>query len=133
MANRLWARFFGRGLVHPLDQMHSHNPPSHPELLDELAKELIRSGYDLRRMVQAIVLTDSYAHSIRHADASSLAPEWFAVAVPRALTPRQLAISLRMAGTNPEQSIGLSSADWSTKREQLERQADGAGQATNNS
>ncbi len=30
LANRLWARFFGRGLVHPLDQMHSHNPPSHP-------------------------------------------------------------------------------------------------------
>ncbi len=124
IANRLWARFFGRGLVHPLDQMHSHNPPSHPELLDDLTAELIRSGYDLRRLIQALVSSDTYSQSIRHADASSLAPEWFAVAVPRALTPRQLSLSLRVAGTNPDQLLGLDSDDWFDKREQLEKQAD---------
>ncbi len=125
IANRLWARFFGRGLVHPLDQMHSHNPPSHPELLDELTAELIRSGYDLRRLIQAIVLTNSYAQSVRHTAASTLAPEWFAMAVPRALTPRQLSLSLRIAGANPTKLTGLQGEDWTTKREQLERQSDG--------
>src|SRR5262249_29132485 len=33
IVNRMWHRFFGLGLVNPLDQMHSANPPSHPELL----------------------------------------------------------------------------------------------------
>jgi hypothetical protein len=125
IANRLWARFLGRGLVHPLDQMHSHNPPSHPELLNELTLELTQSGYDLRRLIQAIVLTGSYSQSIRHTAASSLAPEWFAVAVPRALTPRQLSLSLQVAGANPTKLTGLQGEDWTAKREQLERQADG--------
>ncbi len=116
---------FGRGLVHPLDQMHSHNPPSHPELLEDLTADLIQSEYDMRRMIHALVSTDSYARSIRHADASSLAPEWFAVTIPRALTPRQLAISLRVAGSSPDKMTGISSEDWSSKREQLEKQADG--------
>src|SRR5690606_589380 len=40
IVNRLWFRFFGRGLVMPLDQMHSANPPSHPELLSWLARDL---------------------------------------------------------------------------------------------
>ncbi len=125
IANRLWARFFGRGLVHPLDQMHSQNPPSHPELLDELATELCQSGFDLRRLIQAILLTDSYSRSIRHGAANSLPPEWFAVAIPRPLTPRQLSLSLRVAGANPTQLTGLLGEGWSDKREQLERQADG--------
>ncbi len=125
IANRLWARFFGRGLVHPLDQMHSHNPPSHPELLDELSRALVDSKYNLRYLIQAIVLSDSYARSIRHADASSLAPQWFAVAMPRAMTPRQLSLSLRVASANPTKLTGLASDEWTKTREQLEKQADG--------
>lgn len=124
IANRLWARFFGRGLVHPLDQMHSRNPPSHPELLDELASELCQSGYDMRRLIQAIVSTDSYGRSIRRVGSSSLASGCFAVATPRALTPRQLSLSLRVAAANPTQLTGLQGEGWSNKREQLERQAD---------
>ena len=37
--NRMWGHFMGRGIVHPVDDFGPHNPPSHPELLDELAKE----------------------------------------------------------------------------------------------
>src|SRR5262249_39270209 len=39
VVNRLWLRFFGRGLVSPADQMHAENPPGHPELLDRLARD----------------------------------------------------------------------------------------------
>ncbi len=39
--------------------------------------------------------------------------------------PRQLAISLRVAGSSPDKMAGISSEDWSSKREQLEKQADG--------
>ncbi|MCS7045056.1 MAG: DUF1549 and DUF1553 domain-containing protein, partial [Gemmataceae bacterium] len=52
LVNRTWHRFFGRGLVMPLDQMHAANPASHPELLAWLARDTIAHGYDLRRLVR---------------------------------------------------------------------------------
>ena len=42
MANRIWGHFFGRGLIHPIDDARSTNPPSHPELLDALAHDFVR-------------------------------------------------------------------------------------------
>ena len=50
IVNRIWYRLFGQGLVMPLDQMHSANPPSHPELLAWLARDMATHGYDLRRL-----------------------------------------------------------------------------------
>ncbi len=127
IVNRLWARFFGRGLVHPLDQMHSQNDPSHPELLSELASEMHKSEYDMRRLIHAIVLTKAYARSIRHESAGEpMADDLFAVAVPRPLSPRQLALSLRVAGQSPEKKNGLiGSEDWPRQRDELEGQAEG--------
>ncbi len=52
IVNRIWYRLFGQGLVMPLDQMHSANPPSHPELLAWLARDLADHGYDLRRLIR---------------------------------------------------------------------------------
>jgi hypothetical protein len=126
LVNRTWARFFGRGLVHPLDQMHSQNPASHPELLNELADEVAVSGFDVKRLVHAIVLTKAFARGVRTESAAGPAPELFAVAVPRPLSPRQLSLSLRVAGRSPDSLTGLvGEEDWSKKRDELERQADG--------
>jgi hypothetical protein len=63
IVNRIWAMFLGRGIVHPLDQMHSGNSASHPELLDWLARDLISHKYDLQRLVRGIVLSQAYARS----------------------------------------------------------------------
>ena len=63
--NRIWHRLFGQGLVMPLDQMHSANPPSHPELLAWLARDLADHGYDLRRLVRGLVLSRAYARGSR--------------------------------------------------------------------
>src|SRR3984885_3927797 len=65
IANRLVHRFFGRGLVMPLDQVHSENPASHPELLDWLARDLAEHGYDLKRTMRGLVLSNAYARSSR--------------------------------------------------------------------
>ena len=65
IVNRIWHRLFGRGLVMPLDQMHSANPPSHPELLAWLARDTIDHGYDLRRLIRGLVLSRAYARGSR--------------------------------------------------------------------
>src|SRR5262245_3459988 len=69
-ANRLWYRFFGQGLVMPLDQMHSANKPSHPDLLAWLARDLAGHGYDLRRLVRGLVSSRAYARASRSDDPS---------------------------------------------------------------
>jgi hypothetical protein len=62
MVNRLWAHFLGRGIVHPIDDARSTNPPSNPELLDALANDFIASGYDVKHLIRTI--TKSYAYRL---------------------------------------------------------------------
>lgn len=122
IANRLWARMFGRGLIHPLDQGHSENPPSHPELLDLLAKDLREHNFDLRRTLHAMALTDTYARSA--SVESPPPPEVFAGALPRPLSPHQYSLSLLIASADPSSLLGLSDPDWAKKREELERRSE---------
>jgi hypothetical protein len=63
--NRVWAWFFGRGLVEPVDQMHSGNPASVPKLLNELADDFAVQGYDLQRLVRQIVMSRAYGATYR--------------------------------------------------------------------
>jgi hypothetical protein len=65
LANRVWAHLMGRGLVEPVDDVRSTNPPSNPELLDELARTLVASKFDLRALIRAITLTRVYSLSSR--------------------------------------------------------------------
>ena len=52
LANRLWAHFMGRGLVEPVDDVRATNPPSHPELLDALAKHLSDQTFDAKALIR---------------------------------------------------------------------------------
>lgn len=65
MANRVWARMMGRGLVEPVDDFRLTNPPSNPELLDALAAHLVESGYDLRALIRTIAASRTYQLSSR--------------------------------------------------------------------
>jgi hypothetical protein len=60
VANRYWAHFFGRGIVDPLDDMRVTNPPSNPELLDALAKELTDHKFSLKHLVKTICKSRTY-------------------------------------------------------------------------
>jgi uncharacterized protein DUF1553 len=125
LVNRTWHRFFGRGLVMPLDQMHSENPASHPELLQWLARDMEEHGYDLRRLIRGIVLSDAYSRSSRwESESTPPAEKYFAVAQVRALTPLQMAMSLRLATLN-QQSLATDRPSLEKQMESLERGADG--------
>ena len=51
--NRVWGHLMGRGLVDPGDDFRDSNPPSHPELLDDLARDFAAAKFDLRSLVDA--------------------------------------------------------------------------------
>ncbi len=63
MVNRVWAHYFGRGLVNPPDDLNLANPPSHPQLMDWLAGQFIESGYDLKWLHRTILNSQAYQRS----------------------------------------------------------------------
>ncbi len=58
LANRVWHRFMGRGIVHPVDAMHTE--PWSEDLLDWLAVDFAEQGYDLRKLMRRIVTSNAY-------------------------------------------------------------------------
>ncbi len=63
--NRLWEHFLGRGFVHPVDDLDKANPPSHPELFEEMARQLAAHGFDLNYLIRAITASRAYQLSSR--------------------------------------------------------------------
>ncbi len=64
IVNRIWQQFFGVGLVKTSEDFgHQGDWPSHPELLDELAVRFVESGWDLKKLVRAIVMSKTYRQS----------------------------------------------------------------------
>lgn len=126
ITNRVWHRLFGLGLVTPIDQMHSENAPSHPELLEWLARDTAEHGYDLKRLIRGLVLSRTYARSSRWEGERWPPVRSFAVARLRALTPMQLATSLRLATMDPEEFPSPAKAvEFDRKIEELENAACG--------
>ena len=97
-ANRLWAMMLGRGLVHPVDFDHAENPPSHPALLQLLADELGTLKFDVKAFLKQIALSQTYQRSSRlPKGVEEVAPQTFAVAQVRPLSPEQLAWAMMQA------------------------------------
>ncbi len=120
IANRMWHRFFGTGLVSPLDQMHAENQPSHPELLAWLARDTAEHKYDLRRLIRGIVMSKAYSRSSVYDSENRPANKTFAVARLKPMTPLQLATSLKIAATDPASFDGLKPEEFEKRIEQIE-------------
>ena len=58
--NRMWGYFFGRGIVNPVDDFRSTNPPTHPDLLAALGRDFRQHGYDLKYLIRLIVNSRTY-------------------------------------------------------------------------
>ena len=135
IANRLWAMFLERGIVHPLDLHHAANPPSHPELLACLAEWLVANKYNIRDFLREIALSQTYQRSSVLPKAVSEVPvEAFAVAPLRGLSAEQLRWSLLQATGRMEMHFarpapkpkGSEGPEWKSRLERyapLERQS----------
>jgi hypothetical protein len=89
--NRVWAYLLGTGLVEPVDEMvGTGNTPSHPELLDELAKDFADHDFDLRYLLLAITSSKTYQLSSVRTHPSQDDPRHFARAPLLGMTPEQL-------------------------------------------
>ncbi|WP_437201664.1 DUF1553 domain-containing protein [Planctomicrobium sp. SH664] len=110
--NRIWSYHFGIGLVEPMDDFSEHNPPSHPELLEELAAAFVQQGYDFKFMIRAITASRAYQLTSRQTDPSQSSRRLFARMPVRGLSPEQIFDSLARATGyrqpfNPEQPLNF--------------------------
>lgn len=103
IVNRVWFMMMGRGLVMPMDQFHSANPASHPKLLDLLAAEFAKHGYDLKWLFRELALTKTYQRSSRVPEGLKTVPDdRFVVALERRVSAEQLlASTLRALNVDP--------------------------------
>ncbi len=95
--NRVWAMLIGRGIVHPVEEMSSEYPPSHPELLGWLARDFEQSGHDIKKLIRDIVLSEVYQLDSKPSSATRPDPSVFAVALEKPLHAEVLFRSLMVA------------------------------------
>jgi hypothetical protein len=105
--NRTWWRLFGRGIVTPVDDIHAGNPPSHPELLDLLARRFAESGFDLKALTAAVVSSRAYQRTSRPGDGSERQPAIFGRMSVKVLSPGQLYDSLVTIFGPPAKTPGV--------------------------
>ena len=113
--NRVWGHFMGRGIVHPVDDFGPHNPPSHPELLDKLAQEFIKSGYDVKALIRWITNSQTYQLSSVMTKSNEKDETLFSHVTLKPMSPEQLFDSL-LTATSAHKAGGDAAA--SSKRDQ---------------
>jgi hypothetical protein len=114
--NRMWGHFFGIGLVDPVDDFRDDNPPSHPELLDDLARAFVASGYDLSYLIRGICLSQAYQRTSARTHASQDGTRLPARMAVKALTGEQFFDSLALAtGYRDDQDRGAARRQFLTR------------------
>ncbi len=95
--NRVWAVYFGVGLVDPVDGFSVANPPSNARLLDALAAGFVAQGYDIRRLERSILNSRAYQRSSEPCDGNLDDHGNFARAEPRPMMAEVLVDALNTA------------------------------------
>ena len=106
--NRFWFLMMGRGLVHPLDMLHSGNPPSHPELLVALSDEFVASQFNVKHLLREIALSAAYQRSSElpaGVTNEQAGPATYRVANAKPLSAEQLVWSMLRATGHLDQVV----------------------------
>lgn len=90
IANRVWARLFGIGIVDPVDDMSSANPPRNEALLAALAKDLVAHQYDLKYLMATIMKSRTYQSSAAATPANRVDSQFFSHYPARRLPAEEL-------------------------------------------
>jgi hypothetical protein len=118
IANRLWKKVMGVGLVEPVDDFREENPASDPELLEQLTDLVLRLDFDLREYVRVLVSTSAYQRRAVIHDPTAAEPFRFAGPALRRMTAEQIWDSIvGLVARNP----------WSVQRPTVAEVAEVAG------
>lgn len=121
--NRLWEHLFGRGFTQSPDDIGPHSPASHPELLNMLSRQFVRSGYDTKQLVRWMCAAEPYQLTSRFgADNRSDDPiegqlPAFSRMYVKSMSPEQVYDSFVIA-TKAHQAGGV---DWEQAESQRQR------------
>ena len=116
VANRYWSHFFGRGIVDPIDDMRVTNPPTNPELLDALAKELVDNNFSLKHLVKVIVKSRTYQLSSAPNEFNKHDKQSFARFYPRRMSAEVLYDAVSQVTNTPAAFGGLPTDKHSPNR-----------------
>lgn len=89
-ANRIWSHLFGRGIVDPPDDFRDSNPPSNAALLEGLSADFVKSGFDRKHVIRAILNSRTYQSSFEPNDFNKDDTKYFSHYQPRLLSAEQL-------------------------------------------
>lgn len=117
--NRTWAHYFGVGLVNPVDDFSLANPPTNARLLDALAADFVKSGYDIRKLERTILLSRTYQLSYVPNDTNKFDKNNYSHAYVRALMAEQVVDVLNSALGVEERFTGQEAAPEGTKMVEL--------------
>ncbi|WP_152053407.1 DUF1553 domain-containing protein [Tautonia marina] len=98
VVNRVWANFFGRGLVDPEDDLRSTNPPSDRALMDWIVEDFRVHGYDVRHLIRTIMTSAAYQRSATPVPGNEGDTKFLSRYVPRRL-PAEVLIDLMASVT----------------------------------
>lgn len=96
--NRLWAHFFGRGFVNPVDDMALDRQASHPRLMETLTEQFVRSGFDIQFLVRAICNSQTYQRTSKITKDNGDDQTLFSHMPVKMMTPEQLWCSYEALG-----------------------------------
>ncbi len=100
--NRVWANFFGRGLVEPVDDFRISNPCVNPELLDALARDFASHGYDFKQLIRTLLESRLYQLSTTPNDSNLADTRCFSRAYRRRLPAEVLLDAVNQATGIPD-------------------------------
>lgn len=95
--NRIWSHLFGRGIIDPVDDIRSSNPPVNGPLLDALTKDFIDHDFDVRHILRVMLNSAAYQRSARTNPFNADDKLNFSHALPRRLSAEQLLDTLSQA------------------------------------
>lgn len=107
LANRLWAHFLGRGIVDAVDDVRATNPPTNPELLDELAKHLVANKFDQKALIRYITASRVYQLASKPNETNERDEQNYSRALLRRLPAEVLLDMVSQATGVPEKFEGL--------------------------
>lgn len=107
LVNRYWSYLNGRGIIDPVDDIRSGNPPSNPELLKALADDFVAHGMDLKQLIRTIVQSHTYQRSFQTNKWNEDDAENYSHMQPRRLTAEQLFDAIVVASGSPVNLPGV--------------------------